>query len=65
MELNAGSIAGKIWTALSGTEGLTNKQVKRLTKLIDKELFLGLGWLLREEKITIEEQGKEFFIKLI
>lgn len=65
MELNAGSIAGKIWTALNGTEGLTNKQVKRLTKLIDKELFLGLGWLLREEKISIEEQGKDFFIKLI
>lgn len=38
----AGEIAGKIWNALNGTEGLTAKQIKKATKLVDKDLFLGL-----------------------
>ena len=46
----AGETAGKIWNALNETEGLTAKQIKKATKLVDKDLFLGLGWLLREDK---------------
>ena len=45
----AGNVAGQIWTALNGTDGLTHKQIKKATKLIDKDFFLGLGWLLRED----------------
>ena len=48
----AGETAGKIWNVLNGTEGLTAKQIKKATKLVDKDLFLGLGWLLREDKIS-------------
>ena len=48
----AGETAGKIWSALNETEGLTAKQIKKATKLVDKDLFLGLGWLLREDKIS-------------
>ena len=47
----AGVFAGRIWTALNETEGLTLKEIKKETKLKDKELYLGLGWLLREDKI--------------
>lgn len=61
----AGEIAGKIWTALNGTEGLTAKQLKKTAKLVDKDLFLGLGWLLREDKVATEEIEGELFIKLI
>lgn len=60
----AGETAGKIWNALNGTEGLTTKQIKKATKLIDKELFLGLGWLLREDKISTSEVEGEIFVKL-
>ncbi len=60
----AGEIAGKIWNALNGTEGLTAKQLKKATKLIDKDMFLGLGWLLREDKISAEEVEGELFFKL-
>ena len=49
----AGEIAGKIWVALNGTEGLTAKQIKKATKLVDKDLFLGLGWLLRDQRIFL------------
>jgi len=39
----AGETAGKIWSALNETEGLTAKQIKKATKLVDKDLFLGLA----------------------
>ena len=48
---NAGAFAGRIWTALNETEGLTLKEIKTKAKLKEKELYLGLGWLLREDKI--------------
>ena len=60
----AGEIAAKIWNALDGTEGLTAKQIKKVTKLVDKDLFLGLGWLLREDKVSTQEIDGELFIKL-
>ncbi len=61
----AGEVAGMIWTSLNGTEGMTAKQLKKATKLVDKDLFLGLGWLLREDKVSAEETEGELFIKLI
>ena len=60
----AGVNAGKIWNALNGTDGLTAKQLKKATKLVDKTLYLGLGWLLREDKIATSEVEGELFVKL-
>ncbi|MBQ8593499.1 MAG: winged helix-turn-helix domain-containing protein [Bacteroidaceae bacterium] len=60
----AGEVAGKIWTALDGTEGLTQKQIKKATKLVDKDFFLGMGWLLREDKVSVAEIDSELFVKL-
>ncbi len=60
----AGETAGKIWKALDGTEGMPYKQLKKATKLIDKDLYLGLGWLLREDKISTAEADGELFVKL-
>ncbi len=61
----AGETAGKIWIALDGTEGLTAKQIKKATKLVDKDLFLGLGWLLREEKVATQDLEGELYVKLV
>ncbi len=58
----AGEFAGRIWNALNETEGLTLKEIKKATKLKDKELYLGLGWLLREDKIfSCEAKEDELF----
>ncbi len=65
LEEKAGVIAGKIWEALNGNEGKTQKQIKKAAKLkADKDLFLGLGWLLREDKIETSEVEGELFVKL-
>jgi hypothetical protein len=62
----AGETAGKIWSALNGTDGLTDKQIKKATKLTkEKDLYLGLGWLLREDKISTEETEDGLFVKLV
>lgn len=56
----AGNIAGIIWNTLSASETpLTFKQIKKTTKLTEKDFLLGLGWLLREEKINASETGDE------
>ena len=56
---NAGAFAGRIWAALNETEGLTLKEIKSKAKLKEKELYLGLGWLLREDKIFTFVAGEE------
>ena len=59
-------MAGQIWEALNGTEGLTQKQIKKATKLkAYKDFFLGLGWLLREDKVVTSEVEGEIFVKLV
>ncbi len=60
----AGIIAGQIWNALNETEGLTVKQIKKATKLVDKDLYLGFGWLLREDKVSIQEIENDLFVAL-
>nr|WP_321378554.1 winged helix-turn-helix domain-containing protein [uncultured Bacteroides sp.] len=60
----AGIIAGQIWNALNDTEGLTVKQIKKATKLVDKDLYLGFGWLLREDKVSIQEIENDLFVAL-
>lgn len=64
LQEKAGLLAGKIWETLNGTEGLTHKQIKKATKLIDKDFFLALGWLLREDKVATSEIEGELFVKL-
>lgn len=65
LKVKAGELAGVIWNALNGTDGKTAKELKKATKLVDKDLYLGLGWLLREDKVSAEKEGADIFIKLI
>lgn len=63
-----GSFAGAIWQALNEAESLGVKQIKKITKLKDKEFFAGLGWLAREGKLIIApdpQDEKEIIITLL
>lgn len=60
-----GELAGKIWVALNENGKLTGKELKKYIKVrADKELYLGLGWLLREDKIDLTESDKEILVVL-
>ncbi len=62
-----GSWAGLVWNALNEADVLGTKQIKKMTKLKDKELYSALGWLSREGKIAFEESSddKELLVRLV
>lgn len=62
----AGEIAGAIWNALNENGTLNAKDLKKAAKAkSEKELFLGLGWLLREDKLVVtgDEKDPAFALK--
>ncbi|MBO4499060.1 MAG: winged helix-turn-helix domain-containing protein [Bacteroidaceae bacterium] len=61
---NVGEYAGMIWRALEGNNALSQKEIKKIAKLKDKEFYLGLGWLLREGKINVTEGEEENYYAL-
>ncbi|MDE5629745.1 MAG: winged helix-turn-helix domain-containing protein [Muribaculaceae bacterium] len=63
-----GTNAGSVWVALSTAETLGVKQIKKITKLKDKEVYAALGWLARENKIVLAadpEDEKELLVSLV
>ena len=60
-----GTLAGAVWTALCENGTLVSKDVKKIAGLkSDKELYLAMGWLLREDKLNVVEEGKTFTLSL-
>ncbi len=63
---NAGLLAGAVWTALNENGAQNAKDLKKAAKIkTDKELYLALGWLLREDKLAIagDEKDPAFSLK--
>ena len=63
-----GTNAGSVWVALNTADALGVKQLKKITKLKDKEVYAALGWLARENKITMEpdpNDEKEIIVSLV
>ena len=64
MKEKIGNNAGIVWNALSGNGEMNLKDVKKVTKLTEKDLYAALGWLSREDKVTITENEKEVFVSV-
>lgn len=61
-----GTNAGVVWGALAEANGtLEFKELKKLTKLKEKELYLAFGWLLKEGKLVFREEKKDLYISLV
>lgn len=63
-----GNWAGLVWNALNEGDVLDIKQIKKITKLKEKDIMAALGWLARENKITFEEsedEKVEFLVALV
>lgn len=63
-----GNYAGAVWQALNEADALGVKQIKKITKLKDKEVYAAFGWLARENKIVMAqdpEDEKEMVVSLI
>ena len=63
MVTKIGENAGLVWGALlNGAQGL--KALKKATKLKNEELFLALGWLAREGKLTFTVEEADTIVAL-
>lgn len=62
-----GTWAGLVWNALNENDVFGNKEIKKVTKLKDKELYAAIGWLAREGKLNIaeSEDGKDLVLSLV
>ncbi|MDE5573079.1 MAG: winged helix-turn-helix domain-containing protein [Muribaculaceae bacterium] len=59
--------AGAVWNALNEADALGLKQLKKISKLKDKEIYAAIGWLAREGKIVINknpEDDKDYIFSL-
>jgi len=60
-----GISAGLVWNLLNEKGQLNVKDIKKATKLTEKDMYAAFGWLAREEKIKFEENDKELFVSLL
>lgn len=60
-----GLVAGSVWTTLNENGAMSAKDLKKACKIkADKDLYLAMGWLLREDKLNVVEEGKELTLSL-
>ena len=66
MKEKIGANAGLVWSALSEMGGKAElKDIKKATKLTEKDLYAAFGWLSREDKVDMEAVGKDVFVSLV
>ncbi len=58
MEAEIGDAAGTIWQYLDEHGETTLSRLRQGTKLSDQLLFMGIGWLAREEKLSFMKEGR-------
>ena len=59
-----GENAGNIWQTLKEKGQMTTSALKKNTKLNDKDVNMGLGWLAREDKLSFDQKGNQTIISL-
>jgi len=64
MHMRTGETAGEIWRILEAKGPLTLGKLTQAVRKDTKTMLMGLGWLLREDKISIEEKGNAWRISL-
>lgn len=65
MIVKTGLIAGAIWNALNENGAMTTKELKKATKTkSEKDLYLGIGWLLREDKLNVVDEAGDLTLSL-
>lgn len=65
MNEKIGAHAGLVWGALTERGFKSLKELKKTTKLTEKDLYAAIGWLAREGKLTFEQEQKDVFVALI
>ena len=64
MEAEIGGAAGMIWQYLNEHGQTTLGKLRQGTKVSDQLLLMSVGWLAREGKISIVQQGRTAKVSL-
>lgn len=59
-----GDNAGKVWKALNEKGPQNLSATKKAAKLDDRQLYLALGWLAREDKIAFRQEKTQILVSL-
>ncbi|GHT18852.1 hypothetical protein AGMMS4957_01930 [Bacteroidia bacterium] len=65
MKERIGDNAGQVWAVLSEEGQKSVKELKKLTKLTDKDVYAALGWLAREDKLHFHENETDVYVALV
>lgn len=65
MKEKIGTNAGALWTILDAEGKKTLKELKKASKLTEKDMYAALGWLAREGKITFNELKEDWEVVLL
>ncbi|GHT59602.1 hypothetical protein AGMMS50239_06610 [Bacteroidia bacterium] len=64
MKEKIGTDAGHIWKVLDEQGAKSIKELKKLTKLTEKEIYGAIGWLAREEKLVFGKKEDDITLSL-
>lgn len=64
LKKDVGNKAGTIWALLSTKGQLSIREIGELTNYKDTYIFLILGWLLREDKISFLDRNGVLYAQL-
>jgi len=64
MSYHVGDTAGQIWRLLFERGRLSIRKIGELTSLNEPNIFIGLGWLARENKIDFHKRGGMLYVEL-
>jgi hypothetical protein len=60
-----GANADTIWQILNKERNVKISDLKKITKMEIKDIYLALGWLAKETKIHFFEKEKEFAVGIL
>lgn len=64
MKEKIGNDAGLLWKVLEAQGKKSLKELKKVAKLTDKEIYAAIGWLAREEKLVFHQEEDDLHISL-
>ena len=62
--LQIGETAGRVWQALSDDGPLSMAKLVKMVGEPRDTVMQAIGWLAREDKITLEDQGRSRIVAL-
>lgn len=63
---NIGINAGKVWMQLDKKQVRMNvRDLRQKIKLTERDTLIAIGWLAKEGKISLNQEGRDYFVELI